>query len=149
MLVPILTHHATETNTGLRAYHDDSAGPSNFAASTMSRDFRKVNQGLPALPEAEMLESLTSTPPRLCSPAPISKKDMPKPTIYIYQALLGKKLVYIMRDFESRIDPDLTRTFFFLNFTLLFQAQSRWRAPTVTMWGLARDPSNGISPSSL
>ena len=108
MLVPILTHHATETNTGLRAYHDDSAGPSNFAASTMSRDLRKVNQGLPALP-VEILEVLhlrlldfvllRPYPRRIC-----------RNQLFIYQALLGKKLVYIMRDFESRIDPDDMRT---------------------------------------
>ena len=90
--------------TGLRAYHDDSAGPSNFAASTMSRDIWKVNQGLPALP-VEILEVLhlrlldfvllRPYPRRIC-----------RNQLYIYQALLGKKLVYIMRDFESRIDPD-------------------------------------------
>ena len=75
----------------------------------MSRDLRKVNQGLPALP-VEILESLTSTLPRLCSPAPISKKDMPKPTISPRRCS-AKKLVYIvMRDLESRIDPDDMQT---------------------------------------
>ena len=70
----------------------------------MSRDLRKVNQGLPALP-VEMLEVshlrlldfvlLRPYPRRIC-----------RNRLYIYQALLGKKLVYRMRDFESRIDPD-------------------------------------------
>ena len=70
-------YDAAEITTDLRAIAMTQRS-SNFAAPTSSRDLRKVNQGLSALP-AEMPDA---TLRGLFTCAHI-QRDMPKPTIYL------------------------------------------------------------------
>jgi len=81
---------------------------SGFAASTVSRNFRKVNQGLPALP-TEMLESLHLRLFNFVLLRPYPRRTC-RNRLYTYQVLLSKKLVHVMRDFESRNDPEDMQT---------------------------------------
>ena len=83
---------------------------SNFAAPTSSRDLRKVNQSLPALPAAMP----DATPRGLFTCAHV-QEDMPKPTL-INQALLGTKLVYTIYDLNDckwTRAPESREIFFF------------------------------------